>query len=263
MASTNTPLPALDAALASVPADFRRRLVEGYAKVKAAWSGQQYDAVGLRAGKFCEVVLRLLQEELTGSHTPFGTPITNFTEECQKLGRLPKTSGNESQRITIPRCLDFVYTVRNKRDVAHVGGDLDANAIDSATVLRCVDWCMCELLRLVHTLSLEEAQALLDSITEREIATIWAVAGKKRVLKASMTRREQVLLLLYSDPGSAVPSEDLAAWVEAPSLKDFRRDTLRPLHRARLIELDADTDTVTLSPTGAREAEAILAIAAS
>lgn len=258
MASTSTSLPALDAALSALPAGLRRKLVDSYARLKAAWSAHEYDTCGLRAGKFCEVMLRCLQEVLTGQHLAFGTKIPNFGDACRTLEQTPKSSGPEGLRVIIPRALEFVYTLRNKRDVGHVGGDVDANAIDAATAVRCVDWCVAELLRSIHTLSLEEAQAILDSITERELPAVWAVAGKKRVLDAAMSRTEQTLVLLYSDQDVAVLAEDLAAWVEAPRLSDYRKDVLRPLHKRRLVEFDAESDSVVLSPRGVAEAERIL-----
>jgi hypothetical protein len=85
-----------------------------------------------------------------------------------------------------------------------------------------------------------------------------AVAGKKRVLRLDLSRSDQSLVLLYNDPEAAVLAEDLASWVDAPRLSDFRRDVRRPLHRRRLIEFDAESDTAVLSPTGAAAAEAIL-----
>ena len=167
-------------------------------------------------------------------------------------------AGPESFRILVPRALSFVYTLRNKRDIGHVGGDVDANEIDASTAVRVVDWCVSETIRVVHNMSLEEAQDILDSIAEREMVTIWTVAGKKRILRLDLSRTDQTLALLYNDPEVAVAAEDLASWVEAPRLSDFRRDVLRPLHRRRLIEFDAETDTAVLSPTGAEAAEEIL-----
>ena len=45
------------------------------------------------------------------------------------------------------------------------------------------DWIVCELIRVYHGLSLEEAQDLVDAISVKNIPAIWEVAGKKRVLK--------------------------------------------------------------------------------
>jgi hypothetical protein len=73
-----------------------------------------------------------------------------------------------------------------------------------------------------------------------------------------LSRTEQTLALLYSEAGAAIPAEDLAAWVEAPRMSDFRKDVLKPLHRKRLIEFDVETNTALLSPTGVPAAEEIL-----
>jgi hypothetical protein len=102
---------------------------------------------------------------------------------------------------------------------------------------------------------LEEAQAILDAITERQLPDVWSVIGKKRVLRPELDYKSQTLLILYSDPDSLVPAEDLCAWTEHPNLSNYRRDVLRPLHAGRLIEYDRDTEMVTLSPTGAAAVE--------
>ncbi|HEV2974188.1 MAG TPA: hypothetical protein VGX69_04240 [Solirubrobacteraceae bacterium] len=132
---------------------------------------------------------------------------------------------------------------------------MDANEIDAATCVRTADWCLSELVRVVHEVSLEEAQALLDAIAEREVPHVWSIAGVKRVLDPSLTTREQVLILLYADPEVAVPVEDLLKWVEYSRMNDFRTKVLAPLHDSRLVEFDRETNTVLLSPRGAEETE--------
>jgi hypothetical protein len=245
----------LDDAFTSLPTSLRARLLTRYRDLKSAYINGQYDAAGLRAGRLAEVLLRVLQHELTGKHVPLGSKIENFAEECAKLQRLPKTSGVESLRVIIPRAINFLYTLRNKRGIGHEGGDVEANVIDAATCVRVADWCVAELLRVVHTLSLEEAQALLDAIAEREVPQVWAVAGVKRVLNTGLTYKEQTLLLLYADPDTAVPTEDLLAWTEYARPSLYKRDVLNPLHKARLVEYDRTNEQVRLSPTGASEVD--------
>ncbi len=165
--------------------------------------------------------------------------------------------------VTIPRALSFLYTLRNKRGIAHVGGDVDANQIDAVACLRIADWCLCELIRIVHALSLEEAQALLDAIAARQLPQIWSVVGKKRVLDNSLDYKSQTLLLLYSEKDSGIPTagtpvEDLFAWTEHSNFAVYRRDILRPLHNQRLIEYDRETEVAIISPLGIKEVEAKL-----
>lgn len=251
---------ALETALTTIPKRFRTKIIENYIGLKSAFAEGQYDACGVRAGKFCETMLRFLQDSLTGTSILFTQKIPNLAVECARLEQVPAASHPESLRVMIPRALSFLYTLRNKRGFAHVGGDVDANEIDAVACLRIADWCLCEVIRIFHTLSLEEAQALLDSIAARQLPQIWNVVGRRRVLDSSLGYREQTLLLLYSEkdsgiPNAGLPIEDLFEWIEHPRLSDYKKDILRPLHKQRLIEYDQDTEVAIISPLGKEEVE--------
>lgn len=253
--STAKPEVTLDVALGGIAATFRGRLLKAYNGLKTAFIDGNFDACGLRAGRFCEVLLRWAQQELTEAHTPFGTKLGNFKDECDKLERTPKTAGHESVRILIPRALSFLYTLRNKRGIGHEGGDVDANEIDAATAVRIADWCVCELIRLHYTISLEEAQGICDAIAERQLPQIWDVFGKRRVLDPKLSYAQQTLLLLYSSTELAVPMEDLVSWTEHPNAAVYRRDVLSKLHKARLIEYDRENEMAAISPKGVEKVE--------
>jgi hypothetical protein len=209
----------------------------------------------MAAGKLCESVLRLLQEKITGAHTPFNKNIRNFADECRALIQSSNAAVPESLRVVIPRALVFVYTVRNKRGIGHVGGDVDANRIDAMTIARMCDWLVCELVRVFHGMSLEEAQDIVDALAVRNTPEIWQVGGKKRVLKSGLDFKQKVLLLCHESADSAILAEDLFDWVEYSNFSVFKRKVLIPLHRDRLIEYDRGSDAVTISPLGVREVE--------
>ena len=241
--------------LSSLQPRFRARLIKDYRDLKDAYVKRQYDASGLRAGRFSETMLRLLQQQLTGTHIVFGTKIPNFIDECGKLENLPQAAGPESFRVVMPRALAFMYTIRSKRGIGHVGGDIDANQIDAATVARIADWCMAELIRVVHMLPLEDAQRLLDSISARQLPQVWTVLGKRRVLNRSHDYREQTLLLLYDTPSGQASSDDLFDWSGHSHKTVYERDILGELHRERLAEFDRHRGIVALSPTGTKFVE--------
>jgi len=245
----------LEDALGQLPAALRAKIITAYLELKKAALEGRFDAAGLNAGKLCEGVLRLLQKEILGTYTPFGKQLPNFADECRKVIGTSAPSVSESLRVLVPRALVFVYTMRSKRGIGHVGGDVDANVIDVATLTRVADWIICELVRVYHSLSLEEAQDIVDGLATREIPEIWEVDGKKRVLNPGLTKKTQTLLLLYSDPSSAVLIEDLCSWVEYANIAHYRRDVLRPMHKARLIEYDEEVGSVRLSPSGVKEVE--------
>jgi hypothetical protein len=253
--STSRQSPSLKKALSALPAPFRSRLIEAHRGLKSALAAGDYDSCGLRVGRFAEILLRYLQSALTNTYIPFGQKIPSFADECRKLEQVPKSIGHESFRLLIPRALDYVYSLRNKRGIGHVGGDVDANAIDAATCARVADWCLSELLRIVHTLSLEQAQELVDALSVKQLPYIWEVMGKRRVLDKGLDYSSQTLLLLYSGSEGAIPAEDLCEWIEHPRLATYRYDILAKLHAARMIEYDKDTQMVAISPIGIAEVE--------
>jgi hypothetical protein len=225
--STNSPeAPTIDEALSSLPKTFRSKLVKHYRDLKKAYVRGDFDACGSRSGKFTETLIRCIQNILKGRHTPFGQQF-NLYNEARRLEGLPQATGAEPLRIFIPRALCFLYTLR---------GDLDSEPIDAITCVRVADWCLCELIRVIHNMSLEDAQALVNTIAAREVPDVWSVAGKKGVLKKGLDYKSQVLLLLYSEVGDAVLIEDLFTWTEYSRMNDFLRHVLTPLHKARLIE---------------------------
>ena len=249
----------LEHALSHIPDKFKNKIIASYLELKQRYIGasrdSSWDAAGLSAGKFCESVFRFLQNEFTGAYIAFGKHIPNFADECGKLIKLPSTVGNESTRIIIPRALIYLYTLRGKRGIGHVGGDVEANQIDMATIVRICDWIICELIRVYHNLSLEEAQAIVDALSQRELPFIWHIAGKKRVLKTGLSYRQQTLLLLYTETDTGVLTEDLCEWVEHPRLREFRSTVLGKLHGERLIEYNKTNEIAYLSPLGIEEVE--------
>ncbi|MCA1694402.1 MAG: hypothetical protein LC749_06585 [Actinobacteria bacterium] len=62
------------------------------------------------------------------------------------------------------------------------------------------------------------------------------------------------MLLLYSHAGP-IAETDLRAWVEHTNASVYRRDILRPAHKAKLIEYDSTIGTVELSPLGVQFVE--------
>jgi hypothetical protein len=158
-----------------------------------------------------------------------------------------QVQNSHSARILIPRMMLGLYDIRNNRGVGHAGADVNPSHMDATAVLYNAKWLMAELVRLLHTLSTEEATAIVDGLIEREVAWVWTHGDKKRVLSTGMTWKQQTLLLTLTEAGD-VAEADLFRWLEHPGLPSFRKDVLKQLHAARLIEYDAGNRTVRLLP---------------
>ena len=104
--------PSLEKALSSIPNSLRKRLVKNYSTLKNQALEGQHDTIGHQAGKLAEVLLRILQNVLTGTNTPLSKNLSNFKIECEKLERTAKTAGPEGLRILMPRALLFLWAPR-------------------------------------------------------------------------------------------------------------------------------------------------------
>src|SRR5262249_30507892 len=101
--NTNANNLTIDDALQGIPKPLRQRLIKTYGDLKSAFIEGRFDLCGLRAGKFCEIALRVLQSHLTSTYIPLGSKIPNYKNECERLEQLPGTTGPESLRVVIPR----------------------------------------------------------------------------------------------------------------------------------------------------------------
>ena len=149
------------------------------------------------AGRFAEIALRMLQEATVGKYIPLGQPIPKFSNEVMKLENTDRTKFPESIRIQIPRTLQVVYDIRNKRDVGHVSGDIDANFSDATFSLVSINWIMTEFIRIYYTSDITTAQNLVSLIVKIRIPLIQDFNGFLKILKPDLKLPAKVLAFLY------------------------------------------------------------------
>jgi hypothetical protein len=121
--------------------------------------------------------------------------------------------------------------------------------------VKTADWVIIEFIRIYHALSLEEAQATVETLATRTIPEVWEINGKKRILKKGLDYKDKVLLLTYNEVSTGTAVEDLFDWVEYSNLSVFKKNVLGTLHSEGLIEFDKELDYVHLSPLGIKEVE--------
>jgi hypothetical protein len=239
-------------ALGMLPASLRAELLSTLQTIVNNYRERRWEPAELNGGKLCEVVYTILRGHVDGTFPASASKPPNMFEACKALEHSPGFP--KSVRVQLPRMLVALYDIRNNRGVGHVGGEVDPNFMDATAVLGMAKWVVAELVRIFHKLDPDQAQAIVEALTVREVPLVWEVDGRRRVLDPSLTVKARTLLLLYGSNG-AVQETDLRAWVEHPNAAAYRRDVLRRAHKAKLVEYDQQAGTIVLSPLGVRHVE--------
>lgn len=243
-------------AFAELPTSLREDLLSAFNEIVRNYREGRWEPSELNGGKLCEAVYTVVAGRITGTYEPRSKKPRNMVSACQALEQ--DATADRSLRIQIPRVIVALYEIRNNRGVGHAGGDVDPNQMDATLVLYMAKWLMGELVRVLHSLSTEAASEVVEGLVEREMAFVWSHEDIKRVLHTGLTRKQQTLVLLASEHGE-VAEDDLRRWLEHTNKSALRRDVLRPLHKARLIEFNAPDGKVRLLPPGVAAADEIVA----
>jgi hypothetical protein len=242
-------------ALSTIPPGLRDPLLNEYRSIIQNYMERKWTPSELSGGKFCEIVYTILDGYAKGAYATVPSKPSNFVNACRALesnSHVPR-----SFQILIPRMLPALYEIRNNRNVGHVGGDVDPNHMDATAVLSMCSWVMAELVRVFHSLSITEAQEVVDSLVERRIPLVWKEDDITTVLDPDLTLSDQILLLIASS-STPVNVEELLGWTEYGDRGYFSR-TVRQLHQKRFVYFSDNSKTVRLLPPGAKYVEQYLA----
>lgn len=247
-------------AFSVLPATLRKDLLDAFNEIVKNYREHRWEPSELNGGKLCEAVYTICVGWLDGGKYPArAKKPRNLPQACWDLEKTyAQVPDSRSARILVPRMLMGLYDIRNNRGVGHAGAEVDPNKMDATAVLYIAKWLVAELVRLLHTLTTDEATAIVDGLIEREVSWVWTREDKKRVLRKGLTWKQQTLVLMLTEAGD-VAEADLFRWLEHPRLANFRQQVMNPLHKDRLIEYDADKRTVRLLPPGVTAAEQLVA----
>lgn len=225
------------------------RLLECYKELKQSHYLGKHKPSELDSGHFVEVVTRILQYITNPDHnfTPLGTRLDNLDREVARFAQLPATDFHDSIRLHIPRAVQAIYGIRSRRGVAHLGGEVSANFTDSSFVMATCDWILTELIRLYYTSSLEEAQKLVNSITERKIPLIQDFNGYLKVLNPKLSVPNKILTLLYYRGEEGATIQELQTWVKVKSPSYIQTAVSRLRHERAHVHCANDCCFITRS----------------
>jgi hypothetical protein len=216
-----------------IPQDICLELIKEYKHVKSQFFLRKWRPAELSGGRFCECILRAIEYLDTGSFTPFGVSLKSSDAIIRSAEN--NVSLSDSIRFIIPRLVRVILDFRNKRDVAHTGGEVSPNQLDSILISHTSDWILAELVRKFHRIDLIEAKKLIDSMIEIKIPIIDDINGFPKILNTKLDATEKTLLLLYYKSPDTILDTDLFNWVTYSSIGNYRTRILNVLDEKALL----------------------------
>lgn len=224
-----------------LPNDVVTKMLDDYQDIKQQYFLRRFRPSELNGARFAECVLRIVQHSDTGTYTPLGTSLNT---ESIVSHAFQNAALHESMRFFVPRFAKSLLDIRNRRDVAHVGGDVSPNVSDALLICQCADWTLAEIIRLFYNCSIGDAQKFVESINEIRIPVIAEIDGFLRVQNTSLDARKQALLVLYRKEPLKVRDTDLAKWTRYGNVSRFKTTILSKLDDDALIHYEGSYCTI-------------------
>jgi hypothetical protein len=201
-------------------------------------------------GKFVESVVQALQCISSGRYE-------SAPKVDDYLRSVESTASNldEGLRICVSRIARAMYTLRNKRNIAHKGL-VDVNVYDLQFLHGAAQWILAELLRTAAGVSMQDAGRLIEQV-QSPIHAIVEDFDSRRLVLRDLNVRKEILVLLHSYYPDAVPVATIVSSLNRRSAKTVR-NVLPELWRGKSIEGDTELG-YKLTQRGFDESQAIVA----
>lgn len=178
-------------------------------------------------GKFVESFVQCLQKISTGKYAPVPKVDNYLCKQAEGDTALP-----DGLRLCASRVARSIYTIRNKRNIAHKGA-IDPNCIDLQFTYHGAAWIMAELVRCASGITMEEAGSLIK-LVGAPIGTVVEEIDGVPIVQARVSMRSEILILLHIKHPEPVTLAQLVEWIG----KDRRAI------RSRLSELRSNRLTI-------------------
>lgn len=233
-------------------------VVEHYISCIQKFEEGDWETSLAKAGKFIEAIIKLLWV-FAGKELPAKQKEFKATAFAQKIIDQITTVAisDDGIRLQIPRASIFVYDIASNRGGRHDSDEVNANEMDSSTVLPVCSWILAELFRFSakNLMSIEETKKIIDSLTERRYPIFEEIDGRIYVdSKKFKSAPECSLLILYKIYPKRISKDTLTNFLKR---HNFKQSAVKFERLSPYLDIDGN-DNILLRATGRRKAEEIL-----
>lgn len=206
-----------------------KELAADFIKIRRDYATKTLERASL--GKFVETFVQCLQLIAEGKHDAKPKVDSYLNTRVEYEAALP-----DGLRFCGGRIARSMYTLRNKRNIAHKG-EVDPNTVDLAFVHQGAAWIMAEMIRCASGVTMEEAGALIE-LVQAPVGTLVEEIDGTRLVHADVSTRVEILVLLHSHYPDRVALADIQKTTGSRSAASVR-SRLSELRNDKLIFGDA------------------------
>lgn len=166
-------------------------------------------------GKFVETFVQCLQQISRGVYDGNPKVDSYLNTRVETDTALP-----EGLRFSAGRIARSMYTMRNKRNIAHTG-EVDPNRYDLAYLHHAASWIMAELVRSASGVSMVEAGALIE-LLQAPVGTLVEEIDGVRLVHADVSTRAELLIILHSHYPERASTQEIKQSLSRRSASSIR-----------------------------------------
>lgn len=201
------------------------------------------------AGKFVETVVQVLQFLDAGAYDS-----KPKVDDFLRTAETKAPSLDDGLRVCGARAARAMYTLRNKRNIAHKGS-VDANSYDLRFSFNTAQWLLAEIVRVVGVQSMSEAGKLVAQI-QAPVGGLVEDFGDRALVLNDLPIRDEILVLLHHHYPDALSASQVSASLDRRSAGTVRT-MLRQLWRSKLVQ-GGGSEGYRLTQLGFDEAIAVI-----
>lgn len=230
----------------TIPDPLLTQLLDHHRQLKRALLTRDWEKCLLRSGKLAETVMKIIHY-LRTNKVVRSVSVQQAIQDAEKDTRV---SGEI--RMIIPRHVRALYDHRSNRGGTH--SSFDPNEMDCRVAVSIADWIVAELLRLFGKASPDQALALVEGLTRRQVPYVEEVDGDLVPLRPSATVRQDLGLVLYKRYPDRVAQADLRKWLTGAKPNAIAV-TVHRMKKDREIHVNAEGIVLTSRGVAAVEAD--------
>ena len=219
----------------SLPETVAKNLEKHFLQIRRDVASQTLGSAA--PGKFVEVFVKALQYL-----DPSTKKSKQKVDDYLRVLESKSSSLDDGLRICASRVARSIYTLRNKRNIAHIA-EVDPSLLDLKYIYSGAQWILSELIRATSNTSMDEACRIVEQV-QTPAGSLVEDMTDRRIVFGDLTIREEILDLIHSYYPKPVSIDKVLDSMCRRNKKSVKH-VLKELWHEKIMESDKDNYRLT------------------